>query len=604
MVLSLNVIASAVLLAQLTPVPAATPALNPAPIPATAIVAPPVPESAPSFSALPSTLPSPDIPGVVAQPFVGIKLEDAVSMALSRNGDLAVSQLNRRVAGYQVVAAKGAYDLRFQVAPTFSSTQSPPESAFEAGPNGGPISQVTLGGNASLSGITPGGGRYSLGLSAQRINNNATVNSFNPFYLTSMGLTFTQPLGQGSGMNQTREQLALAKIGVDQSDAQALQSASSKITEVSSAYDDLLAAWRNVGIQEDALRQAQAQSESNARLVRAGQAAPTDVVESNAQVSLFQNNVYAALQSVGSLQNHLKSLLTTDVQDPIWRANLVPTTLETQLPPEPNLATVVLDAMRNRPEISLLRDQQRSVAVALANASDAAKPQVDIQLGVTENGFAGTAESLSANPIFQIFGSEFSTINQLIAAANAGLPSSQQIAMLPAPTLAVPPYTVGGLNTAISSMFNARYPTYSAGLVIGLPLGNRTAKADVAAVRAQQRQVQIQEASLIQQFTVESRNAVQGYHSAMVRMLAAQAARKAAEDVAASEQRKFKAGASTTYLVLQRQVAVADDRGVELTAQTDLEKAVVELDRVSGQTFERHGINVGTLGTATADQSR
>jgi hypothetical protein len=59
-----------------------------------------------------------------------------------------------------------------------------------------------------------------------------------------------------------------------------------------------------------------------------------------------------------------------------------------------------------------------------------------------------------------------------------------------------------------------------------------------------------------------------------------------------SELRKFHNGASTTFLVLQRQVELAQARGSELRAQTQLNESVVELQRVEGTILSSNGVNV------------
>jgi len=51
--------------------------------------------------------------------------------------------------------------------------------------------------------------------------------------------------------------------------------------------------------------------------------------------------------------------------------------------------------------------------------------------------------------------------------------------------------------------------------------------------------------------------------------------------------------------VLQRQLDVANEEGRELTAQTDLDKAIVELNRVSGGIFAQNGIDVNAAGAAS-----
>jgi hypothetical protein len=85
------------------------------------------------------------------------------------------------------------------------------------------------------------------------------------------------------------------------------------------------------------------------------------------------------------------------------------------------------------------------------------------------------------------------------------------------------------------------------------------------------------------------------------RLAAAAAARVAAARVLVSEQRRFTAGTSTTFLVLQRQLDLANTEGRELQAQTDLNKAVVQLNQVAGTNFIAYGIDVQNLGTGTLD---
>jgi len=586
-----------------SPLATARPSLISTPKSTKGLVLPPVPDVEPGFRASKEPLPSGDIAGAEG-PFVGLAIDDAVSMALARNTDLAISQSNRRIAAFQIIAAKGAYDTIFQVQPSYQMQVQPPVSPLQSGPNGGPITQITAGAQAGFSGLTTSGGSYKIFSSAQRTDSNFLYNGFDPYYETAIGFQFTQPLARNRAIDANRRQLQLARVNRDLSDDNAALQASNTIDNVLNAYYNLVAAWKNVAIQEDALRQARAQSESNGRLVRQGAAAPVDVVESDTQVDEFQNDVYSAIQNVASQQNTLKQLLLGNPADPLWTANLVPTTpISTEIE-EPKIDDVVLSALERRPEVSQLRENLREENVNVAYAKDQTKPQIDLNLGVTENGFAGNPQPLTGTPLFSVIGNEVTTINQLVAISNAANPGSP---LLPinASAFNTPsyPYTNGNVGQSFGTALKGEFPTYSVSATLSFPIRNRTAEANYATEIERRNQLRTQEVALIQRLQYEARNAVQTYRSARSRLIAATAARIAAEKVAASELRKFHAGASTTFLVLQRQVNLANERGQELQSQSDVQKALVELSRVGGSILSENGVNVTTVGTQTSQPS-
>ncbi len=497
---------------------------------------------------------------------MGLSLNDAIGMALVKNPDLAVAAGNNRIAAYQIRAAKGAYDVNFLVEPSIEHSTTAPENAFFSGPNFGPIVQNQQSVSVGVTGLTQTGGQYQVSLMQSRTDNNTAINAFNPYYAATLNVAVTQPLLKGFGPgNEVLRQLRLASVNAASTSAQTYVTASSTIAAVSNTYWDLVAAWRNVAIQEDALHQAILQQQSNVRLAKRGAAAPIDAVESSTQVATYQDAVYSALQNVSSLQNELKSLVVDDPADPIWQANLVPTSSVRNVPNVPPLATMLTNAMANRPELRQVAAQRQQADINLAYAKNQLKPQVDLQVNYQGNGFAGNA------------------LPPLGGALGSATP---------------PPYLGGTYNQAYGNI--GRFPSYQAGVKITAPLGNNTAKANVAAAEVQQRIASIQTSSVDQRIVFEVRNAIQSYQAATARLYAARKAREAAQQVFASEQRRFRNGESTTFLVTQRQVELVQDQGRELQAQTDLNKAVVELQRVDGTILSANNVTLNTIGQGAA----
>ena len=57
-----------------------------------------------------------------------------------------------------------------------------------------------------------------------------------------------------------------------------------------------------------------------------------------------------------------------------------------------------------------------------------------------------------------------------------------------------------------------------------------------------------------------------------------------------SEQRKLDAGQSDIYKVLERQTALTQARSAELRAQTELNKAIADLQRATGNSLKANNV--------------
>jgi len=552
------------------------------------------PSVAPGYRAPDVEPTDPGIVGVTRNPFVGISLQDVIGMALLKNNNLAVSASNVRIARYRVVQAKANFDVHLQVEPSSSFYVQPPENIFFAGPGvqsggylcnpaglGTPFPCSTTGpGNiiqhqysfqSGVSGQGINGTQYSASISQVRTYNNLIINSFNPYYQAILNLSVTQPLLKNGAMNAAKRQLKLAAIDADSNAAQALVDSSDTLAQVEDAYWDLVAAWRNVAIEEEAINEAVEQQRLAVRTATRGAAAPITAVEAQTQVANFQSQLYTALQSVAQLQTQLKNLIVTDPADPIWAANLVPSAPVQELPNAGDLAAILGLAERTRPEVRQVSDQRHAADLDLAFAKNQALPQADLVVQYVSNGFAGILAPL---PNFE-------------TDACSAYPHC------PTP----PPESQGTMTQAFHNMWTSAYPQFNIALVFNIPLENNTARGLKQTALQEEDQAALARQALDQRFEDEARNALQAYQSALSRLQSASHARAAAESVYASEARRYRNGVSTTFLVLQRQVELEQARGEELQAQTDLNKSVVELQRVEGTILTDNGVTVQRLGT-------
>ena len=161
----------------------------------------------------------------------------------------------------------------------------------------------------------------------------------------------------------------------------------------------------------------------------------------------------------------------------------------------------------------------------------------------------------------------------------------------------VPPQTfspdlLGGFGQSLQGLLANRYSNFRVGVQISLPLRNRTAEAQLGRSLVEGERIGTQREQLEQTIQVDVRNALQSVRSSESRLRAAVSTREANEQQFASEQRKLDAGQSTTFLVLERQTALTEAQALELKAQTDLNKAIADLQRATGNALRVNSIVV------------
>ena len=160
------------------------------------------------------------------------------------------------------------------------------------------------------------------------------------------------------------------------------------------------------------------------------------------------------------------------------------------------------------------------------------------------------------------------------------------------PTVTVPPNLFGGYWQSLSNLGTNQFNNFRVGVAISLPLRNRTAEGQLGHSLVEGKRIATQREQLEQLIQVEVRNALQSLRTSDARLRSAAIARSTAEQQYDSERRKLDVGQSTVFLVLERQTALATARGNELRAQTDLNKAIAELQRATGNSLTANNVTV------------
>jgi len=518
------------------------------------------PPVAPNFEAPARPLPDANRVGVDIANQLPMTLEEAITLALKNNNNIDISRNDVQVAEFNLRAARGVYDPLLSSENYYESATTPTASRIGGAVNGA-VTRTRFFGSGGVNGFSPiGGGTYTANFNSSRTTTSDTNSFLNPQYPSTLALTYTQPLFRNFRFDNNRRQIEIAKKTLGLTDAQFRQQAIEVIAQVEQAYWDLVFSLRNLSVQIDAVKQARTQLESNQRLVAKGVLAPIDVVAATTQITTFEQNVYTAQESVTRAENNLKTLMLPDRTSDVWSRAITPVSEVNLDTPKIGLEIALTEAIKNRPEITQLETNAEINKIDERYYRNQTKPQIDLVGQYTSQGLAGAPTAAS--------------IDQ-----NTGL-------------TVVPPNLRGGYFTSLGNLLQQDYPTYRFGVNISLPWGNTVAKANLGRTLVQANRIGNQRAQTEQIIEAEVRNSMQALKSGEARLASALATRQSAEQLYESEQRQFRAGTTTFYLVLQRQTELLAARSRELQAQTDLNKAISEFQRSTGTTLSANNVTV------------
>lgn len=532
--------------------------------------------------------------GVQTAEPLSLSVDDAIRRALLNNNGIEITRDDVRFQETQIRSIRGFYDPVFTVSPTFSRNSTT---------GGEPTKDFNVNANVTQF-IRPGGGNYQF-----FFNNSRTENAFaqaqvssgsleggtSAIYSSSTGFRYTQPLFRNFSIDNNRRQLKIAKKVLEQTDADFRRQTIETIAQVQRTYWDLVFALRdqqnrtaNLDLARESLRQVEAK-------ISAGASAPLERAEIETELATREADLLVATQQVSIIENTLKQLVLRDVQSPEWQRTFMPTDTPAFSLDAVRLDEAVADAMNNRPELRRLKLASDINQLDVDFYKNQTKPQVDLNTTFSLNGLArsGTGEGFTSNFFTRAQDvSLFAAINQ--TRFDSGLPLLTEPPPIVVP--AQPSYLFGGFNRSLANVFRTDAPNFSVGVTISFPFGNRTAKANLAGARIREDQLETQTRAQEQTVIVEVRNAVQAVETARQRVLTTRRARENAEIQLDGERKLFDAGRSTTFLLFQRENALTNARNSEIRAETDYNKALADLQRVTSTTFEANNIVVESPG--------
>lgn len=399
--------------------------------------------------------------------------------------------------------------------------------------------------------------------STQQSNN--LVSEVNPFTSGNLNLQITQPLLRGFGIAVNNRFIRVAQNQVKISDFAFRQQLIATVANLANLYADLVSFNEDVKVRKSALSLSEKLYSDNRKQVEIGTMAPIDIVRAEAEVARSQQELTQSETQLLQQETIIKNYLSrTGVNSPlIAEARIIPT--DTMQMPEVEAVRPIQDlvemAVENRPELAQTKLSIENSRISLEGDRSQLLPQLDLVLAAQNNGLAGQDNTLGLPP----------TQSGLVRQAN--------------------PAFIGGLGSVLSQLFTRKYPDYSIGFQLNIPLRNRSAQSDIIRDQLALRQNELRQRQELNQIRVDVQNALIGLQQSRARFQAAQKSRVLQEQTLDAEQKKNALGASTIFFVIQAQRDLAQAQAAEVSALSGYNRARVAMDRATGQILEVNNIS-------------
>ncbi len=492
-----------------------------------------------------------------------LTLDAVVKLALEKNLDIAVQRANPESAALSIAAARAAY--LPVVTSTFGDQRqvTPPITILTGGER---VTTTTTTFNFGAGENVPvGGGSAAVSWGNDRVSTNSIFYNFNPAYNATLAFQYTQPLLRGLATDAAREQIVVTRINRDISELQLQATIANTVSNVAIAYWDLVFAAGSVDVARQSLDVAHRLVEDNQAQVKYGTMTRLDLTTALSQEASSQHALVQAEGNRRIADLALKRLIVSGATDPLWQATIEPVDRPDVIEQPIDLESAVRRALGERADLQQARRQAAANQAASAYLRDQTRPQADL---VASYGLAGTGGT------------------QLLRTGS----------VFGGPVVATVP---GSYGDALSALARRDFPTWSVALNFSYPVGLSAPRAAAARAAVQNRQVDLQIRQLEVQIVNEVTSAAIQVRNDFDQVKTARTARDLAAQRLDAEQKKFRAGVSTNYFVVQAQRDLADAENSLLQAEVNYRKALVEFDRAQQATLQASGVIIVSPGSVT-----
>jgi outer membrane protein TolC len=354
---------------------------------------------------------------------------------------------------------------------------------------------------------------------------------------TFAGIALQQPLLRNAWIDQTRENILIARKSIKFDEYGFRWQVMQVIQLTEKAYFELIYDFEDVQVQEMAVQLKQQSYNENRKRVEVGAMAPLDEKQAQSELAASKAKLLEAKQTLGTQQNVLKDFISDRYMD-IYNTTIVPSQKLVAVPEVFELQESWRSAVDKRPDLQQAKVELERKGITLRFAKNQLFPELDLTGTYGRRGVEST------------------------------------------------------LDAAFGDIPEGRFPTYSYGIVLSVPLGAQGQRASYHAAKAGIEQAKLQYRKTEQEILIQVENTVGNLNSEMEKIRSTREAREFAEAALEAEQKKLQVGKSTTFVVLQLQNNLTTAREAEIREIANYNQALALLAYYEGTILEKHHLTL------------
>lgn len=466
---------------------------------------------------------------------INLSLEQAVMRSLANSMDIRVVSFDPAISREEITKAAAAFDYTFFGGINYQKLDNQVNTPFGGGH--GDIRTYTAG----VKNLAVTGAQQQLAWTMTRTNLDSVPVFFNPSWTSQLQYQVEQPLLRDAGCEFNLAQMHIAQMNDKITRAQFRQKVEETVFNVISTYWLLAQARRDYDIQKQLLDATEA-TYTRVYERRAIDASDVQVKQAEAAVATRKANLIRAGKNILDAQDQLARLLSDSQINVLTDYEIIPVTAPVTTQVKLDVADQLMAGLEHSPILEQARWAIEAAAINVMVARNQTLPKLNLVASAGPQGLQPT------------------------------LDKSEDV------------------------MWGGDFLSYSAGLQLEYPIGNRAREADLRSKRFARAKAITQLQQVADQMAVAVKERIRQVNTAYEEILAqrkvSQAAREQLAALDETEKTLAKLNPEFLNLKLQAQETVSNAERSELQAIINYNTAIIELYKVNGTILELHRIKM------------